>query len=236
MLKECIEKILSLAVPTTVTFGGRNYTDRALVPVKEPVDDYETVATLTGFADLLKAGFTPVGDKQYVHVESHTTVTMLDHGCTIWGHRTQRLTAVLPSELKAFEYGRYMGVEAFIIGLMSMFVETPDRETILRQVSKITDEDVSVSEDDGISQKVTVKASVALKGEETVKRVVTLAPYRTFREVAQPESQFVFRVKKTDEGPACAIFEADGGKWRLEAMQHIKTWLGEKLPTVTIVA
>ena len=42
---------------------------------------------------------------------------------------------------------------------------------------------------------------------------VTLRPFRTFIEVEQPESKFIFRMR---EGGRCAIFEADGahGSWR----------------------
>jgi hypothetical protein len=51
---------------------------------------------------------------------------------------------------------------------------------------------------------------------------VVLAPYRTFVEVTQPESDFVFRMQN---GPRCALFEADGGAWKLTAMRHIKEYL-----------
>lgn len=58
---------------------------------------------------------------------------------------------------------------------------------------------------------------------------VTLAPYRTFVEVKQPESKFVFRMRKSEEGPQAALFEADGGAWKIEAMQRVKEFLEDKL-------
>jgi hypothetical protein len=91
---------------------------------------------------------------------------------------------------------------------------------------------VQVSEDDSISQKATLRQGVALKGEpEKVKARVTLAPYRTFREVEQPASDFIFRLKNAAENqpPTLALFEADGGKWKLQAMQNIGAFLREKL-------
>lgn len=46
----------------------------------------------------------------------------------------------------------------------------------------------------------------------------------------QPESQFVFRMKEyKNEGIQCALFEADGGAWRLNAMANIKEYLEHEL-------
>lgn len=59
---------------------------------------------------------------------------------------------------------------------------------------------------------------------------VTLKPYRTFTEVEQPESQFVFRMKEDKyDGVQCALFEADGGAWKLGAMEYIKEYLEREL-------
>jgi hypothetical protein len=34
----------------------------------------------------------------------------------------------------------------------------------------------------------------------------------------------------------CALFEADGRMWRLEAIKNIKAWLQEKIPGIKIIA
>ena len=65
---------------------------------------------------------------------------------------------------------------------------------------------------------------------------VTLRPYRTFNEVAQPASQFVFRINKSAN---LALFEADGGKWKLEAVERIANYLKNELASnkkITILA
>jgi len=237
MLKEFVEKILSLAAPVPIIEHDRLYYDRAVIPVKDPLDAGECVSTLTGFADLLQSPLNAFDKPEcYVNVESHSRVTLNEYVCDVWGQRQQHLVADLPSGMQTFLYGQYMGQEAFIVGLMSMFVETPDRDALVKSVSSISGNEINLSEDDGISQTVTVKSGMALKETETMKRIVSLAPYRTFREVEQPASPFVFRAKKTDGGPMLALFEADGGKWRLEAVQHIKHWLAEKVTDITIVA
>lgn len=70
-----------------------------------------------------------------------------------------------------------------------------------------------------------------LSGKETalVPNPVKLRPYRTFTEVEQPESEFVFRMKNYDGSVGCAIFEADGGAWKNRAMKNIKEYLQYEL-------
>ena len=67
---------------------------------------------------------------------------------------------------------------------------------------------------------------------------VRLKPYRTFREVSQPGSLFVVRAKRADDGglPKVALFEADGGKWKLEAIDNIRQYLTSKIADIPILA
>lgn len=71
---------------------------------------------------------------------------------------------------------------------------------------------------------------------------VTLVPYRTFLEVKQPPSEFVFRIRDDRGEPVFKIVEAEGGLWRNEAMNNIKQYLIENLQNdsvydrITIIA
>ncbi len=47
----------------------------------------------------------------------------------------------------------------------------------------------------------------------------------------QPESKFVFRMR---EGMEAALFESDGGMWKIEAKQAIKEYLETKLESLDI--
>ena len=67
------------------------------------------------------------------------------------------------------------------------------------------------------------------KEAAVVPNPVRLKPYRTFLEVEQPESEFIFRMKDCHGGIGCAFFEADGGAWKIEATQNIKAYLQEEL-------
>jgi hypothetical protein len=72
------------------------------------------------------------------------------------------------------------------------------------------------------SKSATVEAA---NGQIFISRQVNLRPYRTFQEIQpQIESQFLFRLQQRspETPPLLALFEADGAKWRLDAMQQVK--------------
>jgi hypothetical protein len=81
-----------------------------------------------------------------------------------------------------------------------------------------------------------VKAGVSRVTEIPVPNPVILAPFRTFLEIEQPKSKFVFRMRSGSESPSCMLVEGDGGAWKMDAMLKIKAWLSEKMPGVTIIA
>ena len=60
--------------------------------------------------------------------------------------------------------------------------------------------------DDGVGQTVTAKSGVTRTTKVDVKNPWMLAPFRTFPEVAQPESPFILRMDKDSQ---CALFEGD---------------------------
>lgn len=103
---------------------------------------------------------------------------------------------------------------------------TEDRDYLLALLSRIDVNQGVSSVDNGISQEVSVKTGAVLKEQQTVQPIVHLQPYRTFLEVEQPASDFLLRLDK--EGHP-ALYEADGGAWKLEAKRNIAAYLGEKL-------
>ena len=87
-----------------------------------------------------------------------------------------------------------------------------------------------------VIQIATVLDGVASLAQAKTPNPVTLRPYRTFNEVEQPASQFVFRINKSAN---LALFEADGGKWQLEAISNIADYLMKELAgndKITILA
>lgn len=216
---------------------GRIYTNGQLTPMMEPIHDVMPVHTLTGVADLITARIEQLDpSKVVIVVESPCKVEVYAKDSDQWG-RCARYVVAEPIIGDAFKFGYFMPAEEFVIGLASRFAMTDDLAALMRSVSSMTAEAVTTSADDGVSQNVALRSGVVLAERATLKPIVDLAPYRTFAEVQQPVSKFLFRVKQQkDQPPACALFEADGGRWRLDAVQKIKAWLDAKNLGVTVSA
>lgn len=114
-------------------------------------------------------------------------------------------------------------------------------EAILKVSGNVEAKTTANYGDDGVTQKTTIKQGIASKADVLVPNPVTLVPYRTFLEVTQPESQFVFRIKDNGGQPVFKIVEAEGGLWRNAAMQSIKEYFEKQLENmktgnITIIA
>lgn len=237
MLKEFAEYLTRQAAPTMNTIDGLQYADRPLSLIAPPMAPKLSVNTLTGFVDYIRQ-MSPVTTSDWIiWVESYKAVSMVAAKGDAYGRRACVVRAELPEGLKPFRFDTFLDRETFVIGLQSLFVPTSPLQSVLEIASGLTDAQVVTSEDDGISQSTTIKRGVAsLKQPIVVKGRVPLQPYRTFREVEQPISEFIFRLRSQDGVPGCALFEADGGKWQLDAMLTIKTWLDALALGLKVVA
>ena len=132
------------------------------------------------------------------------------------------------TEIK-MRFGSFLEPEEFIVGIQSCMTEVvanpTDKGIVLKYASAVKDVVEAGIDDDGVNQSVAIKRGIVSKEVSVLPNPVTLRPYRTFCEVEQPASEFIFRVH---EGPKFALFEADGGAWRNEAMQTIKSWIEEQ--------
>lgn len=220
--KEPLEYLVNLGeekAPIVKTDLGL-YMKKNLTRLTIPTATTLQVSTLTGLIDYIKSNIDYLPEKLLVHVESPCTVKLYS---PLNGDRDREefiyAKAILPNNVA---YDRFLSTEQFNIMLQSAFVENNDSKLLLKYTGLIRDEAVKDTGDDGISQKVTIKTGITTVGEAVVPNPVILAPFRTFPEVAQPESKFIFRMQ---EGPKAAIFEADGGAWRNEAMDNVKEYL-----------
>ncbi|CAG9705508.1 hypothetical protein [Clostridium neonatale] len=196
----------------------------SLSRVTEPVASKLTVSTLTGLVDYIKTNVDHLEGKLLIQVKSPEEVALYSPlNADREREKYVSAEAILPNNVV---YDRFLDTERFNIMLQSAFVDDEDKAKLLKYTALITDDTVKNFGDDGISQKVTVKTGVASVSDAVVPNPVTLAPYRTFPEVEQPESKFIFRMK---EGPTAALFEADGGAWRNTAILGIKEYLKEAL-------
>jgi hypothetical protein len=233
MIKEAIDKILSLGTFKAEAIKDRLYSNghTGILPLKPPQAATLTINTLTGIKD-----FNPSPEKTMIHVFDHKTVNIIDKEFSdSWLTRSTYLAAI--HESPVFKFGQYMDVENFIIAMQAMFVQDDVTALILKLVGNVKDEGVSNFNDDGVTQVVTAKTGISLVNNVPVPNPVTLRPYRTFMEIEQPASTFVFRIKgNRGEQPMCALVEADGRMWRLHAIKKIREWLEFEIPGVKIIA
>lgn len=242
--KEAIEKIESLVKDSfIVQVDGIPYSARDLNPVLyEPKAKSVCVATLTGFVDFVERNIDELDliDSYIAVIDSPQSVALCSTLLNQQREREILLTASLDSNMKTFPFGTFMPQEEFIIKLHSLFEkkEGDDFDYVALMVSKTVQADTADTNDDGITQHVTVKRGIsgALKEKGEIKPIVRLSPYRTFREIAQPESQFLLRIKTSDNGAVqAALFEADGGAWRNEARLRIAAYLKKHIK-VSVIA
>jgi hypothetical protein len=242
MIKEALEYLIGLKRPEVVNVDGRIYATTPLTPVKLPEPAALTVHTLTAVRDYVLSHMDGrvVCHSQgsaMLHVESHERVSVIGVLDEPFLQRKRYMEAALVME--PFPYGRFLDPETFIIALQTRFIEDENRNRILKLTGNVTDSLVQTLEDDGITQGVTTRAGATLKGNAEVPNPIELRPYRTFLEVDQPKSLFVLRAKKGMDGgglPTFALFEADGGAWKNEAIKNIAAWLNGAMPDAVILA
>jgi hypothetical protein len=128
-----------------------------------------------------------------------------------------------------FAYEKWIDPETFVIQLSSMFVPGDNVNLLLKVVGNLEEKNARTAEDDGVSQVVAAKTGVATKADVIVPSPIELAPMRTFAEVEQPESKFIFRLH---EGPTAGLFPGDGGQWRNDAIRNIAEFLCDRLDGV----
>ncbi|MUK89133.1 hypothetical protein GMD78_12190 [Ornithinibacillus sp. L9] len=234
MIKEAMQYVLSLGKAEIHEVNGQQYSDKDLYVLREPVASPFEVHTLTSLVEYVKSNF-DTEEELMIHVENPTRVSV-SSALNIDQRRDEYLVA--EALTPRFRFDNWYDTEEFNIKLQSVFVNNEDRKVILKLVGNIKEDNVKTFGDDGVSQSVVARTGVASVGNVEVPNPVTLAPFRTFTEIAQPESDFVFRMQK---GPSCALFEADGGAWKIHAIDQIKEYLNAELSdklaegTVTII-
>ena len=227
--KEALEYLVNLGEKKEpiIELAQGTFSRVSLNRVTEATASKLVVSTLTGLVDYIKTNVDQLEGKLLIQVKSPDEVALYSPlNRDKEREKYISVEAILPSNVR---YDQFIDTERFNIMLQSSFVDNTDKDILLKYTGLIQDDAVKSTGDDGVSQQVTVKTGVASVGQAIVPNPVTLAPYRTFPEVAQPESKFIFRMQK---GPTAALFEADGGAWRNTAILNIKDYLQEQLKEV----
>ena len=220
-LKECGQEIVESSDGTEY-YDSRKFSLTELNPKRYP--QTLELSTLTSLVDYLKTDLNQLKDQKLIVV-----VEKNDEVC-VWSeddelkHRT--LLVDVKARIPELTFGRFLSSEQFNIMLQSNFIDGNDRGALLEFASALKIENGAEIEDNGVSQVATVKTGVASLAKGKVPNPVDLRPYRTFTEVEQPSSKFVFRIDKNGE---MALFEADGKRWVSDAVSRIADYLKKEL-------
>lgn len=159
-----------------------------------------------------------------LHVADESNVELLS---PVTGYNKRRyVLAKCRALVPCIRFSQFMDADDFQVMLQSKFVENDNRNKVLMVAGNLSSEQNVQKADDGVSQRITVQQGVASASTVTIKNPVVLTPYRTFHEIEQPSSAFVLRF---NERSNCALFEGDGGLWRVEAVRRIGEWLKQNI-------
>lgn len=236
MIKDALMYIVGLSKANIEEVSGIKYSDKKLYQVDEE-KRAETLnsSTLTSIVDYIKFSSKEVKERAIVQVISPTQVLLVS--CLDYDRKRETLLTV-DAVVPRLRFNEYVDNENFMIMLQSMFVqnnkdmtdiEKSDVDIIMKVAGNVVNDTIQTYMDDGISQQAAIKTGITSKDTVLVPSPALLRPFRTFPEVEQPASQFVFRMRQGRENPQCALFEADGGAWRNNAMDNIKDYLEVQL-------
>ena len=223
--REFIEKIEDMTGPKVIVTQQGAFADKHLYRVENKLADTIVLSSLSGLAEMIKQEMSEYNLPLFVRATSAERVHVFG---AIRDDMQRERPFTAEAKFIDFDFNEYISIENMIICLKSRFAPTEDRDYLVQLLGNITDQQSVQTKDDGITQSATVKSGIQLIGEQRIKPIVTLKPYRTFLEVEQPESDFLIRLK---DGRA-ALFEADGGAWKCEAVKNIADKLRELLEDV----
>jgi hypothetical protein len=219
MIKEAIAYITGLAVqaekPEILEIKGRTYCTRSLTRYGKP-DKAEPIkaTTLTSLIDYITKRRDELRESMIVQVVSPTEVRLYSG---LLEERDREELFIATALLPHFEYGQEYDQEHFLVSLQSCFANTADefaddREAVAVLASNVVNTQAAAFSDDGITQQAVIKTGITTKEQALVPNPVKLTPYRTFLEVPQPQSDFIFRISEGRGGaPSFKLVAADGG-------------------------
>lgn len=227
-IKEAIEFISNLAVmaekPEAIVINNRTYCTKNLKrydaeDMAEPIH----ATTLTSLVDYIKESTGELRERMIVQVVSPTKVLLYSG---LLQERQRETLFEVDAMLPLFEYGREYEQEAFLVSMQSCFAPDGDREAVMVLASNIVNTQQAEYSDDGTTQQAVIKTGITTKEKALVPNPVKLTPYRTFLEVPQPSSDFIFRISEGKGGaPVFKLVAADGGLWKSQAMDNVKAYL-----------
>lgn len=237
MIKEALGYLVGLgATKEFVDNNGDTWMDKPMHRIKECIPAVQkllTVHSLESLVQYINGGRDKSEDFKYwvpsfIMIESPALVAVksrLDDD----GNRDTFIVATCDEP--QFQFGRFMEVEPFILAMHGHFLPSGKGnafQQVLAIVSSLTAQDENAIKDTGLTQVVTTRRGIDIKPEE-IPNPMVLYPYRSFPEIQPVAAPFLLRVKAEENTPMVALFETDGGRWKIDARRRIKDFMVKQL-------
>lgn len=231
-LKEALQYVVGLGNDSQKTevleIHGKTYANRQLIRYGSPerAEPVRTSSLVSMVEYIARCNHEfPADLKMLIHVVDPKTVRLISG---LDKERKRECLFECRAETSEFDFGYWYDQERFLIELQANFQPNPDLNLLLKFSGNVEKQNTQSYSDDGTTQVATARIGVASKSDVVVPNPVTLIPYRTFQEVDQPASQFVFRLGNKEE-PTFALFEAENNIWKNDAVSNIKLFFEESL-------
>lgn len=230
MIKEAIEKIESMAQPIIKEIGGETFAITADGSANQIRPEIDAPATLTlhsldSLVKLVRTEASQMDKPLYITVPDHMTAQCFTQPKAELRRERQFYYKAAATDVPGWEDRTQFSFDEAIIAMRTQFQASDDADYALRLLSEITSGAKVTYNDNGVATTVVTQKGIALQGNETIRPIVNLKPYRTFQEVEQPASDFLIRINER----GINFIAADGGMWKLHARENIKAYLDEAL-------
>ena len=228
MLKEAIEKIERMSAPTFHEVDGSVFSNQQMVHVmdKKPMPRCIDLTGLDSICKMVRNEAEHIGQQIFIQVKDYKNVTVFT---SLDADEDRLYLYKCTADTPEVTVGYFMDHEKAVIELRSLYIPNEGTQYLLQLLSSISNESKVTSSDNGVTQQVEAKSGIALSSMVPIEPRVTLQPFRTFIEVAQPASEFLLRIN--DRGQV-GMFPADGGVWKLEATRNVAAYFEEKLQDI----
>lgn len=231
-LREALQYVVGLGneaeKPQTVEICGEIYANKRLerygAPKRASAIEASSLSSMVDYIAECADEF-PVGRKMIIWIEDPETVNLMS---ALDAERKREFLFTSKAEISKYHFDHWYDQERFMIEIQSNFAPSQDRDILVKFAGNVEQKNNTTYSDDGKTQVATMSTGVASKSDVIVPNPVFLAPYRTFQEIAQPYSNFVFRMGDK-QIPAFSLIEAEGGAWKNEAVARIKEYFYSEL-------
>lgn len=228
MLKELAQYIVGLSKPELVEINDKIYCDRNLHRYDYNAPEPLRFKSIQGLLEYIESDYDYTYDNSFIHVVNYKRIEFLS---PLNDDNEREVYAICEPDEINIHFNQFIDRESFNIMLQTGFVENNEQREILQYIGNMSDKEVRTVADDGIKQEITIKSSTQGLIDVFIPNPVILKPYRTFVEIEPVESKFVLRLK---EGGYCALFEADGGAWKIDTMGALQTYIEDTLQGLVI--